>query len=48
MSSLKLVLDVGADFIPGVGKALDAGLGVCFCSFSTVSIIFLNPGRLQL
>ena len=27
MSSLKAVLDIGASFIPGVGKALDAGLG---------------------
>lgn len=27
MSSLKLLLDVGADLIPGVGKILDAGLG---------------------
>jgi hypothetical protein len=27
MSSLKLVVDIGADFIPGVGKAIDAGLG---------------------
>lgn len=28
MSSLKTVLDVGLQFIPGVGKILDAGLGM--------------------
>lgn len=27
MSSLKFVLDVGAQFIPGAGRAIDAGLG---------------------
>ena len=27
MSALKTVLDVGAQFIPGVGEAIDAGLG---------------------
>lgn len=27
MLSLKFVLDIGADFIPGVGKAINAGLG---------------------
>lgn len=27
MSAFKFVLDVGLQFIPGVGKALDAGLG---------------------
>jgi hypothetical protein len=27
MSSIKLVLDIGLQAIPGVGKALDAGLG---------------------
>jgi hypothetical protein len=30
MQSLKLVLDVGLQFIPGVGKILDAGLGMRF------------------
>lgn len=29
MSSVKLVLDVGVQFIPGVGRVLDAGLGTC-------------------
>lgn len=28
MSSLKFVVELGAQFIPGVGKALDAGLGM--------------------
>jgi hypothetical protein len=28
MNSIKLLLDIGAQFIPGVGKALDAGLGM--------------------
>lgn len=28
MSALKLVLDVGVQFIPGAGKILDAGLGM--------------------
>jgi hypothetical protein len=27
MSSFKFVLDVGAQFVPGVGRVLDAGLG---------------------
>ncbi|KAK7956390.1 uncharacterized protein PG986_005612 [Apiospora aurea] len=30
MSAFKLVLDVGLQFIPGVGKALDAGLGMSY------------------
>lgn len=29
MSTLKLVLEIGAEFIPGAGKALSAGLGEC-------------------
>lgn len=27
MSTLKLVVELGAEFIPGVGKIIDAGLG---------------------
>ena len=27
MSSIKLVLDIGLEFIPGAGKVLSAGLG---------------------
>jgi hypothetical protein len=27
MQSIKLVLDIGVQFIPGVGQVLDAGLG---------------------
>jgi hypothetical protein len=33
MQSLKLVLDVGLQFIPGVGKILDAGLGMWSTEF---------------
>ena len=32
MSSLKFVLGIGAQFIPVVGKALDAGLGMSYCT----------------
>jgi hypothetical protein len=34
MQSIKLVLDIGVQFIPGVGKALDAGLGALCRSLS--------------
>ena len=34
MSSLKFVLNIGAQFIPIVGKALDAGLGMSYCTGS--------------
>lgn len=39
MSSLKLVLEVGLEFIPGVGKPLDAGLGThseMFCDYRSL------------
>jgi hypothetical protein len=36
MQSIKLVLDVGVQFIPGVGKVLDAGLGTWFHKFRHV------------
>lgn len=33
MSALKLVLDVGLAWVPGPGKAIDAGLGLLSCMF---------------
>lgn len=41
MSSLKLVLDVGANFLPGAGKALDAGLGMLLSFFSLSFLFYL-------
>jgi hypothetical protein len=40
MSSLKFVLDVGAQFVPVVGRALDAGLGtlLSMCDFHGVAL----------
>ena len=40
MSSLRLVLEIGAQFIPGVGKALDAGLGT---SVVVIPVAFMSP-----
>ncbi|KAK2599166.1 hypothetical protein QQS21_005356 [Conoideocrella luteorostrata] len=40
MSSFKFVLDVGAQFIPGVGKALDAGLDMATTAAQMASYIY--------
>lgn len=37
MSAFKFVLDVGLQFIPGVGKVLDAGLGMLSCTHGVFS-----------
>lgn len=39
MSSLKLVLDIGLEFIPGVGEVLSAGLGRSSSLFETQQLI---------
>ncbi|KAK4072464.1 CAZyme family GH18 and CBM24 [Trichoderma harzianum] len=40
MSSLKLVLEVGLEFIPGVGKPLDAGLDMALTATEMVNYIY--------
>ncbi|KAF5023085.1 hypothetical protein F66182_4842 [Fusarium sp. NRRL 66182] len=40
MASLKFVLDVGMSFIPGPGKALDAGLDMAATAAQTLSYIY--------
>ncbi|KAH7109174.1 hypothetical protein B0J13DRAFT_591286 [Dactylonectria estremocensis] len=40
MSSLKLLLDLGAQFIPGAGKALDAGLDMATTAAQMASYIY--------
>ncbi|KAF7555882.1 hypothetical protein G7Z17_g1807 [Cylindrodendrum hubeiense] len=40
MASLKLVLDLGASFIPGPGKALDAGLDMAATAAQTISYLY--------
>ncbi|KHO00990.1 glycoside hydrolase family 18 protein [Metarhizium album ARSEF 1941] len=40
MSAVKLVLDVGASFIPGVGKAIDAGLNMATTAAQMAAYIY--------
>ncbi|KAM4066213.1 glycosyl hydrolases family 18 domain-containing protein [Hirsutella rhossiliensis] len=42
MSAVHLVLDVGASFIPGVGKTLDAGLDMAATAAQMASYIYPN------
>lgn len=48
MSSLKLVLDIGLQAIPGVGKALDAGLGMSEFPTTGPLCLYLSRGSLHL
>ena len=48
MSSLKFVLDVGLEFVPVVGKALDAGLGKSILLCSCYSVILSTTHLVRL
>lgn len=48
MSAIKLVIDIGLQAIPGVGKALDAGLGMFPFTFYVLSSALHTPIHNQL